>query len=85
MKYPFRPCQTENDYWRMQEFLHIQTTLLYRRDLDLVAIAPDGVIAAFCTIWFDDVTRSAYFKPVATVPAHSRRGLGKAVLTEELQ
>ena len=37
------------------------------------------------TIWFDDVTRSAYFKPVATVPKHQRRGLGRALLTEGLR
>lgn len=66
-------------------YRHIQTAPLYRRDLDLVAIAPDGAIAAFCTIWFDDVTRSAYFEPVATVPAHQRRGLGKALMTEGLR
>jgi GNAT superfamily N-acetyltransferase len=66
-------------------YRHIQTAPLYRRDLDLVAIAPDGAIAAFCTIWFDDVTRSAYFEPVATIPAHQRRGLGKALLTEGLR
>jgi mycothiol synthase len=65
-------------------YRNIQTAALYRRDLDLVAIAPDGAIAAFCTIWLDDVTRSAYFEPVATVPAHQRRGLGKAVMTEGL-
>jgi ribosomal protein S18 acetylase RimI-like enzyme len=65
-------------------YRNIQTAPLYRRDLDLVAIAPDGAIAAFCTIWFDDVTRSAYFEPVATVPAHQRRGLGKALMTEGL-
>jgi mycothiol synthase len=65
-------------------YRNIQTAPLYRRDLDLVAVAPDGAIAAFCTIWFDDVTRSAYFEPVATVPAHQRRGLGKALLTEGL-
>ena len=58
---------------------------LYRRDLDLVAVAPDGSIAAFCAIWFDDVTRSAYFEPVATVPAHQRRGLAKALMSEGLQ
>ena len=66
-------------------YRNIQTAPLYRRDLDLVAVAPDGAIAAFCTIWFDDVTRSAYFEPVATVPTHQRRGLGKALLTEGLR
>ncbi len=66
-------------------YRNIQTAPLYRRDLDLVAVAPDGAIAAFCTIWFDDVTRSAYFEPVATVPAHQRRGLGKAVMAEGLR
>jgi predicted acetyltransferase len=35
--------------------------------------------------WFDDLTRSAYVEPVATVPAHRRRGLGRALVTEGLQ
>lgn len=64
---------------------HIQSAPLYRRDLDLVAIASDGSVASFCTVWFDDVTRTAYFEPVATVPRHQRRGLGTAVLTEGLK
>ena len=64
---------------------HIQSAPLYRRDLDIVAIASDGSIASFCTVWFDDVTRTAYFEPVATVPKHQRHGLGKAVLTEGLK
>lgn len=66
-------------------YRNIQTAPLYRRDLDLVAVAPDGAIASFCTIWFDDVTRSAYYEPVATVPAHQRRGLSRALLTEGLR
>ncbi len=65
-------------------YCNIQTAPLYRRDLDLIAVAPDGAIASFCTIWFDDVTRSAYFEPVATVPAHQRRGLSRALLREGL-
>jgi GNAT superfamily N-acetyltransferase len=65
-------------------YRNIQTAPLYRRDLDLVAVAPDGSIASFATIWFDDVTRSAVFEPVATVPAHQQRGLGKALLTAGL-
>lgn len=64
---------------------HIQNAPLYRRDLDIVAIASDGSVASFCTVWFDDVTRTAYFEPVATVPKHQRHGLGKAVLTEGLK
>lgn len=63
----------------------IQTAPLYRRDLDMVAIAPDGAVAAFCTIWFDDATRSAYLEPVGTVPAHQRRGLARALMVEGLQ
>lgn len=63
---------------------HIQSAPLYRRDLDLVAVASDGSIASFCTIWFDDVSRTACFEPVATVPAHRKHGLAKALMIEGL-
>ncbi len=66
-------------------YRNIQRAPLYRRDLDLVATAPGGAVACLCTIWFDDVTRSACYEPVATVPAHRRRGLARAVLTEGLR
>jgi ribosomal protein S18 acetylase RimI-like enzyme len=61
-------------------YRNIQNAPLYRRDLDLVAVAPDGAVASFCTIWFDDVTRTGAFEPVGTAPAHQRRGLGRAVM-----
>lgn len=63
---------------------HIQSAPLYRRDLDIVAVASDGSIASFATAWFDDVSRTAYIEPVATVPAHRKHGLGKAVILEGL-
>ena len=63
----------------------IQTAPLYRRDLDLVAVAADGSIASFCTIWYDDVTRTGMYEPVATVPAHQGRGLAKATMLEGLR
>ena len=66
-------------------YRNIQTAPLYRRDLDIVAIAPDGSVTSFCTVWFDDITRTGVFEPVATVPAHQRRGLGKAVMAEGLR
>lgn len=68
-----------------QWYRNIQNAPLYRRDLDLVAIAPHGAVAAFCTVWFDDVTRTGVFEPVATVPHYRRLGLGKALLTEGLR
>ena len=67
------------------EWYHgIQSAPLYRRDLDIVAVASDGSVASFCTAWFDDVSRTAYLEPVATVPVHRKRGLGKAVILEVL-
>ena len=66
-------------------YRNIQNAPLYRRDLDLLAAASDGSVAAFCTVWFDDVNRAGVFEPVGTVPAHQRRGLGKALLCEGLR
>ena len=63
-------------------YRNVQSAPLYRRDLDIVAEAPNGEIAAFCTIYFDDVTRSAVCVLVGTVPEHQQLGLGKAVLGE---
>jgi mycothiol synthase len=48
-------------------------------------VAPTGELAAFCTVWFDDVTRTAVFEPVGTHPDHQKRGLGKAVMAEGLR
>lgn len=65
-------------------YRNIQRAPLYRRDLDLVCRSPDGEVAAFATMWFDDVTRTGSFEPVGTVPAKQRRGLGKALMLEGL-
>jgi mycothiol synthase len=58
---------------------------LYRRDLDVIAVASDGSIASFCTIYYDDYTRSAVTVLVGTAAEHWQRGLGKAVITEGLR
>jgi GNAT superfamily N-acetyltransferase len=64
---------------------NIQSAPLYRRDLDLVAVAPGGEIASFCTIYYDDVTRAAVCVLVGTAVEYQRRGLGKAVMVEGLR
>ena len=66
-------------------YQNIQSTPLYRRDLDIVAVTPQGEIAAFCTISYDDYTRSAVCVLVGTAAEHWRRGLGKAVMFEGLR
>ena len=65
-------------------YRNIQRAPLYRRDLDLVAEAPDGAIAGFVTVWFDDATRTACLEPVGVVPAHRRRGLARALVSGAL-
>lgn len=80
-----REDEPENDFWGWKWLLGVYRAPLYRRDLDIVAITPNGEVASFCTLWFDDVTRSGFFEPVGTVMAHQRKGLAKAVMTEALE
>ncbi len=57
----------------------------YQRDLDVVAVAADGAIAAFVNGWLDPVNRIGEVGGVGTVPAHRRQGLMRAVLFEVLR
>jgi ribosomal protein S18 acetylase RimI-like enzyme len=81
----FHPDEPDEKYEGWEWYKNVQRIPLYRRDLDIVAVAPDGELAAFCTVWFDDITRTAVFEPVGTHPNHQRRGLGKAVMSEGLR
>ena len=81
----FHPDEPDEKYEGWEWYKNIQRIPLYRRDLDIVAVAEDGELAAFCTVWFDDVTRTAVFEPVGTHPNHQKRGLGKAVMREGLR
>jgi mycothiol synthase len=81
----FHPDEPDEAYDGWTWYPNVQRAPLYRRDLDLVAVAPNGELASFCTVWFDDVTRTGAFEPVGTAPAHQRRGLGKAVMVEGLR
>ena len=81
----FHPDSPDEDYLGWDWYQNVQYAPLYRRDLDVMAVAPNGDVASFCTVWYDDVTRSAYFEPVGTAPEHQRRGLGKAVMCQGLR
>lgn len=81
----FHPDEPVSNYQGWEWYANVERAPLYRRQLDLVVEARDGQLAAFCTVWFDDVTRSGAFEPVGTAPAYQRRGLGRAVMEEGLR
>ncbi len=81
----FHPDEPDEKYEGWTWYRNIQRCPLYRRDLDILAVAPTGGIASFSTFWYDDATRSAYIEPVATVPEHQRLGLARACITEGLR
>lgn len=59
----------------------LQQTSLYRQDLDLLVLGPDGDVAASGLFWFDPVTATGLVEPMRTEEAHQRRGLARHVLT----
>lgn len=63
-----------------EAYRHLMRAPEYRRDLDHVAVAPDGRIAAFALAWLDATTRAGEFEPVGTHPAFRGQGLGRAVV-----
>ena len=54
----------------------------YYRDIDVVAVTPEGIVAAYVNGWVDPVNRIGDFGPVGALPAYRRQGLTKAVLLE---
>jgi ribosomal protein S18 acetylase RimI-like enzyme len=54
----------------------------YDRDLDVVAVAPDGTIAAYVNGWLDPINKIGDFGPVGAREAYRRQGLTRAVLLE---
>jgi GNAT superfamily N-acetyltransferase len=60
----------------------VRRTWLYDQSLDLVAVAPDGTMAACCIAWWDPSTGCAEIEPLGVVPEHRRRGLAGALCLE---
>jgi mycothiol synthase len=54
----------------------------YLPELDLVAVAPDGRLAAFCLCWLHAAAHEAQVEPMAVHPDFQQLGLGHALLYE---
>lgn len=73
-------CDQTGSWYR-----NVQRAPLYRRDLDVVVIAPNGDIASFALCYFDDVSRAGVFVLDGTANEYQRLGLCKAAMTEALR
>ncbi|MDP6667350.1 MAG: GNAT family N-acetyltransferase [Dehalococcoidia bacterium] len=63
----------------------MQSALNFRKDLNIVAVAPNGDWASYCGMWYEPAQKIAYVEPVATDPDYRLRGLGKAVVAEGIR
>jgi ribosomal protein S18 acetylase RimI-like enzyme len=60
----------------------------YHPDVDLVAVAPDGRLAAFCICWLQrdsSGTTRAQIEPTGVHPDFRQLGLGRAIVSEALR
>ena len=81
----FQPEQPEDQYKGWQWYRSVQRIPAYRQEFDLVAVTPEGEIASFATVWYDESTRTGAFEPVGAVPIYCGKGLVEALIVEGLR
>ncbi len=57
----------------------------YSPEHELLAVAPDGSLAAFAVVWLDRISGRGLFEPVGTHPDHRKLGLGRAVMAAGIE
>jgi GNAT superfamily N-acetyltransferase len=57
----------------------------FRRDLNIIIVAPDGNYVTYAGLWFESKNKYAYVEPVCTEPAYRLKGLGKAAVLEGIR
>ena len=68
-----------------EERIAIMRVPTYEPDLDLVLVAPNGELAAFCVCGMEDAENGVgYTDPIGVHPRYQKLGLGKTVVTAGL-
>lgn len=67
--------------WRLRTLHHSN----YRKELDLVAISPNGRIIAFCVCWLNTELNFGQIEPLGVHNNFRNLGLGRAMLAEGIQ
>ena len=70
----------DTEYMTTENRLIIMNTSGYDPSLDLLVIAPDETIAAYCSCSVNEQTKIGFTDPVATHPNYQRMGLARALL-----
>jgi mycothiol synthase len=74
------------DYMTNEERLAIMSAPQYVREMDLIAVAPNGELAAFCIGGFSDPEhKTGYTDPIGTHPHYQQLGLAKAIVSFTLR
>lgn len=73
------------DYMTTENRLAIMNTSEYDPSLDLLVIAPDETVAAYCTCSVNDQTKVGLTDPVATHPNYQHMGMARALLLRGMQ
>ena len=63
----------------------MQSAPNYRKDLNIVTVAPDGSYASYCGMWQDTTNSVAYVEPVCTDPDYRRMSVGTAAVLEGIR
>lgn len=63
----------------VESYRNVMRAWPYRAELDCIAVAPDGRVAAYSLAWLDDENRVGELEPVGTHTDFRRRGLAAAV------
>ncbi|HEY0001329.1 MAG TPA: GNAT family N-acetyltransferase [Actinoplanes sp.] len=71
--------------YSMEKHHAAMRTPVYRPELDLVAVAANGDFAAYALGWMDEQHGCVLFEPIGTDPAHTGRGLARAICSEVLR